>query len=231
MDQNPEAAGVAEAPQTEQSLNTNVEQAAPAVDMHGFTVEQLAEMRKFYDANGGFEKVKAKISNPVQPQQEQPQVEQAQPQVQPQPVQTYRAPEGSITAQEFLAKAYFDSLAKEDKYKPISEDIAKGKLLKEMNDFGISAINADGSLNDAKVRMYLDLKAQTVVAKQPSVSPEASSAPTVDYVPVGENITNINQARDVLRQDSILRASGQAGHPAIEKAREYLKNILNPAQK
>ena len=69
----------AEAPKAPESeanpTPTNTEQKAPeqkaeAPDMHGFTSEQLAEMKKFYDANGGFEKVKSKISNPEKPAEE-----------------------------------------------------------------------------------------------------------------------------------------------------------------
>ena len=65
--------------------NTNPEQAkeqeAPAApDMHGFTSEQLADMQKFFQANGGYDKVKSRISNPTPaPAQEQKPVEPEKP--------------------------------------------------------------------------------------------------------------------------------------------------------
>ena len=224
MEDTPVAPAAAPA-ESEATPNTNPEPQAPAMpDMHGFTSDQLAEMRKFYDANGGFDKVKARISNP-EPKVETP--AQPEPVAQQQPVRTepvYRAPAGSITAQEFLAKQYFGSLAQEEKYAPISSEIANGDVLKEMASFNIQPLNQDGSINDQMVRRYLDLKAQTVPAKQTGAMPEASAAPTVEYIPVGEKIDTLDQAFAVLRQDAQLKMSGQAGHPQIAKAEEFIKN-------
>lgn len=224
MENAPEAPAEApQAPESEATPNTNPAPAMP--DMHGFTSEDLAEMRKFYDANGGFDKVKSRLSNP-EPRVEQP----AQPEPQAQPQQpryeqpAYRAPAGSITAQEFLAKQYFTSLSQEERYASISKEIAEGDVLKEMASFNIQPLNQDGSINDTMVRRYLDLKAQTVPAKQTGVSPEASAAPTVEYVPVGEKITDLNQAYAVIRQDAQLKATGQAGHPSVALAEEFIKN-------
>ena len=213
------------APESEQTpTSTNNEQAtAPeqkteVPDLHGFTSEQLAEMRKFYDANGGFDKVKSKISNPEKPV-EKP-VEKNEPAPQPQAQENqYRTPTGAITAQEFLAQQYFQALSKEDKYATISKGIENGDYLKEMAAFGINAMNQDGSINDQKVRMYLDLKAQTVPAKPTSTEPNASSAPTVSYVEVGDKIDNIDHAYKVIMQPN---------HPKMAMAEEFIKNHLNP---
>lgn len=227
MENAPEAP--AEAPQAPESeatpINTNPAPAAP--DMHGFTSDQLAEMQKFFEANGGFDKIKSRISNP-EPRVEQP-VDQPAPQAQPQQPRyeepAYRAPAGSITAEEFLAKQYFESLAHEDRYASISQQIADGDVLKEMASFNISPLNRDGSINDQMIRRYLDLKAQTVPAKQSGVSPEASSAPTVDYVPVeGDKITDLNQAYAIIRQDAQLKSTGMAGHPNVKLAEDFIKN-------
>lgn len=219
----------AEAPKAPESeatpINTNPEPQAPAApDMHGFTSDQLAEMQKFFAANGGFDKIKSRISNP-EPKVETPaQPEPVAPQQPTRIEPVYRAPAGSITAEEFLAKQYFGSLAQEEKYASISNEIANGDVLKEMASFNIQPLNKDGSINDQMVRRYLDLKAQTVPAKQTGAMPEASAAPTVDYVPVGEKIDTLDQAFAVLRQDAQLKMSGQAGHPQIAKAEEFIKN-------
>lgn len=216
-----------QAPESEATPTTNPEP-AKAPDMHGFTSEQLAEMRKFYDANGGFDKVKARISNPAPaPAEEQKPAEPAQPVQQKVEEPVYRAPSGSITQEEFMARQYFDYLSKQEKYAPIAKEIEEGNVLKEMASFNISPLNKDGSINDTMVRRYLDLKVQTVPAKQSSATPEAGAAPTVEYVPVGENITDLNQAYAVIRQDAALKATGRGGHPSVAKAEEYIKNALS----
>lgn len=203
---------------------------APAPDMHGFTSEQLADMKKFFDANGGFDKIKSKISNPApapEPQQQNP---TSQPQPQAQPV--YKAPEGSISAQEFLAQQYFQGLSHDPKYEGISEQIASGDVLKEMASFNIQPLNQDGSINDAMVRRYLDLKAQTVPAKGTSTEPNASNAPTVEYYQVaGDKVTNMDDAYKILQQDMQLRAAGQGQHPLIAQAEEFIKTGGKPEEK
>lgn len=218
------------APESETQSTTNAEptqapeQKMEAPDMHGFTSEQLADIDKFFKANGGFEKVKSKISNPQKPT-EAPQTASgtktdSEPTSQPeQPVEAPKTPQGAITAQEFLAEQYFKSLAGEEKYAPIADGIRKGEYLKEMAAFGINALNQDGSINDQKVRMYLDLKAQTVPAKPTESEPNASAAPTVTYTEVGDQIASIDQAYKVLMEK---------GHPKAQLAEEYIKNYLNP---
>lgn len=220
----------AEAPKAPESVETptNTNPApAQAPDMHGFTSEQLADMKKFFDNNGGFDGVKAKISNPEKIAQSAPEAPQAAPELkndnQPtsQPTQTpepIKTPQGAITPQEFLAEQYFKSLAGEEKYSNISKEIANGDYLKEMSAFGIQPLNPDGSINDQKVRMYLDLKSQTVPAKPTESEPNASVAPTVSYTEVGDSIANIDQAYKVLMEP---------GNPARQKAEEYIKNYLN----
>ena len=238
MDTNPEAAGVAPATQPEATpINSNPEPtqapaAAPAApDMHGFTSDELAEMRKFYDSRGGFEKVKSMLSNPQAQTQTQSEPAQHEPRQEAQ-AQTqesaYRAPAGSITPQEFLAQQYFGALSREEKYASIAKDVESGAVLKDMAAFNIRPINQDGSINDTMVRRYLDLKAQTVAAQQTSVTPDASAAPTVDYIPFDENSMDMKQAMAILQQDSLLKSRGVAGNPAAAQAEEFMKKALNP---
>lgn len=230
MENTPEAAGSAPAEQTVATpTNTNTEPVqAPAPDMHGFTPEDLAGMRTFIDNNGGWDKIKSRISNPesapasaqtpeAQPNPTSQQLNQPQEQYQPEP--TYQIPRGAITPQEFLAEQYFKSLAGEEKYANIADGVRNGDYLKEMSAFGIQALNPDGSINDQKVRMYLDLKSQTVPAKPTESTPSASAAPTVTYTEVGENgIANIDQAYKILMEPN---------NPAQAKAEEFIKNSFN----
>lgn len=234
MENSPEAPVTPEV-KSEATPNTNPEpakaQEAPAApDMHGFTSEQLADMQKFFQANGGYDKVKSRISNPTPASvQEQKPVEPARP-AEP-AVAQYMPPEGAITQQEIFAKTYFDSLASQEKYAGISKEISSGAVLKEMAELGIQVMNPDGSINAGTVTKYLDRIAKTVPAKQSGAEPEASAAPTVDYVPVGENIKTADEARQVIMQDTQLRARGMAGHPAAQKAEEFLRNLLSKGSK
>lgn len=218
-------AEVQKAPESEAPQTTNEPtQAQPqASDMYGFTSEQLAEMKKFYDANGGFERVKSRISNPQQfeqqPQQQANNQGQQQNLVQEKQQEQYRPPQGSITPEEFLAQQYFQGLSRDPKYATISDQIASGDVLKEMASFNIQPLNKDGSINDAMVRRYLDLKAQTVPAKPTDAEPNASNAPTVTYTSAGDKISDINQAYKILMEP---------GNPDVAKAEEFIKNSYNP---
>lgn len=234
MEGTPEAApqGTEAAPQTaaaepikNEAPEINAEQVAK---YFGTDTETLSKFQKFVDANGQFnavfDKVKSKISNPEKPA-EAPQTT-SEPQSDKEPTshteqapEPIKTPQGAITPQEFLAEQYFKSLASEEKYANISKEIANGDYLKEMSAFGIQPLNPDGSINDQKVRMYLDLKSQTVPAKPTETEPNASAAPTVSYTEVGDSIANINQAYKVLMEP---------GNPARQKAEEYIKNYLNP---
>jgi len=230
MENTPEAptTAPAEASVANQQISNEPAQPAeqPAIDMHGFSQEDLAGMRRFIDNNGGWDAIKQKISAPKSYQQpgqqvdyqEQQQTQQVQPTSQPVQQQQYYPPNGAITASEFLAEQYFKSLAGEEKYANISEGVRNGDYLKEMSQFGIQPLNPDGSINDNKVRMYLDLKAQTVPAKPTESEPNASAAPTVSYTEVGEKISDINQAYKVLMEP---------GNPGAQKAEEFIKNFLN----
>lgn len=226
MDNTPNTAP-AEAPKAPESVetptNTNPEPAkAPEVpDMHGFTSEQLADMKKFFDNNGGFDGVKAKISNPAKPAEPAAKPAEAPaPQLQPQAQEEASKPiPGAVTQSDFFTKQYFKDLAEEEKYEAISKPVAGGEYLKTMDSLGIQWRNQDGSINDAKVRDFLDIMAQTVPAKPTAAEPDASAAPTVSYVNVGDKIENIDQAYQVIMQPN---------HPATKMAEEFIKNHLNP---
>lgn len=231
MENTPEAApqGTEAVPQTAPIEPTKTE--APEINAEqvakflGTDAETFGKFQKFVEANGKFDsafsKMKADISNPAKPAEPAAKPAEApaqQPQSQPE-APAYKAPEGSISPQEFLAHQYFKGLSQDPKYAGISEQIANGDILKEMAAFNIQALNQDGSLNDGMVRKFLDLKAQTVPAKPTAAEPDASAAPTVSYVNVGDKIENIDQAYQVIMQPN---------HPATKMAEEFIKNHLNP---
>lgn len=235
MEKTPEAAAPATPTgETETNLTTPTSEPTKgseqpqAPDLHGFTEEQLADMRKFYDSVGGYEKVKSRISNPdkyakpaEKPATTEPEQKKEEPTSQPMPTQEApKTPAGAITAQEFIAEQYFKSLAGEEKYASISKGIQNGDYLKEMSAFGIQPLNPDGSINDQKVRMYLDLKSQTVPATPTSTEPSGSNAPTVSYTEVGGNgITSLEQAYKIIME---------SGNPNARVAEEYIRSQYNP---
>ena len=209
-------------------------QAPSQPDMHGFTSEQLADMKKFFDNNGGFDAIKSKISNPAPapapaPAQEQKPVEPAQSAAAPQE-QEYKAPAGAINQNDWFVKDYFEKLA-DRKYNNISDYIYSGKVLTDMAELGIQYLLPNGAIDAEKVNKFLTMKSETAPAKQSGAVPEAAAAPTVDYVPVGESIKSIEEARAVIMQDMQLKRSGQAGHPSVQKAEEYLRNALSNDKK
>ena len=233
MEENPTPAVEAQAPQTEATPTTNSSQPAETAqapaeapktpDLHGFTEEQLADMAKFYAANGGFEAVKSKISNPqqVQQQTQQPGQQQTQ-QPEPQQPKNVTPPDGYYSLQEINIKRFFKDLSEDPQYANISEQIKNGDVLKEMAKMGMHPIDDNFNVNLEQLNDFLALKAASVPAKPTSVEP--TNVPTIDYVPVeGDTITSMNQALDIVRQSTALKAQGQQPHPAEAKALEYLK--------
>lgn len=200
----------------------------PTVDL-GLTAEQAEKFKTFITNSGGFDnafkKLKTDVSTPkavensVDNSTPEPQKTEEPTSHTPQPEPVFQTPKGAITQQEFLAEQYFRALAGEEKYANISKEIANGDYLKEMSAFGIQALNPDGSINDDKVRMYLDLKVQTVPAKPTETEPSASAAPTVTYTEVGENgIENLDQAYKILMEP---------GNNNRAKAEEFIKKTFN----
>lgn len=195
----------------------------------GFSTEQLAEMKKFFDNNGGFDAVKSKLSNPQKQPEPQMQQPQAQPQAQqpqmqqPEPV---KAPAGYRTQQEIGLNYYLNTLKNSAQYEPIREYMEKDngeEFFKDLEAFNIPVMDNLGNINVDGINRWLGVKLQTVPAKQPAGTPSESPAPTVDYVQVGEEIKSAAEAEAVVRQTAALKAQGLAPHPANAKAIEFLK--------
>lgn len=206
------------------STNTNAEPAkAPeSPNMYGFTSEQLADMKKFFDNNGGFDGVKAKISNPTKAledakKQEPEKREEPTSHTETQPVQQQK-PQGR-TNDDLMAEYYFEKLSRKPEFAAISKEIANGSVLKEMANLGIQYKYADGSWNNDRINDYLELRAKTVPAKPTETEPNASAAPTVNYVEVGDKIDTIEQAYKVIMQPN---------HPKMQMAEDFIKNYYNP---
>lgn len=224
MDNTPTAAGEApQAPQTEATPTTAPEsqatQAPQTPDMHGFTSEQLADIDKFFKANGGFDKIKAKISNPepTQPTQPtQPVVQNQAPEPQPAQPTIPQVPDGYWSQSDIVAMNYRQMLINDPKYATIKDYIEKGDFMKDMQTMGMPTVDQYGNINNANIHRFLDLKAQTVPAPTSNMS-TASATPTVTYTEVGETITN---------QEEAMKVISEAGHPKRQQALEYLAQSI-----
>ena len=227
--QTPEPAVAPEVKTEAQPINTNQQPAAPATEapqgpnLHGFTEEELGKMRTFFDSQGGFEKIKSRISNPqqqTQPEQPTQPTQSIQPEA-PAVSKAAQPPKGYASLQELSVERYFRDLANDPKYQNISEQIQNGDVLKEMAAMGMNPIDENYNINVNQVNQFLTLKSASIPTK-PASAP-VSNIPTADYVEVGDTIANKEQALQVMRQSMEAKARGLAPHPALKKAEEYLK--------
>ncbi len=238
MENAPSAPAAAPAPEvapvaSEAQPTTNPEpQAAPApaTPVANIPADQIEAFNRFADANGGFEKVfarmKSAVSNPAPQPQEQPapqpqqsqQLQQPQQPQQPQQSQQSGSQPGFISQEEFAAQQYFSYLSQQPEYAQIADEVRSGAVLKEMAAFGISPMQ-NGQFNDGQVRQFLNLYAKTKPAQQ--TSNPLTTTPTVEYVNVGESINSIEDAYKVLNQN---RGLGDvAPHPQTEAAKAFIK--------
>ena len=207
----------------------------PVAPMANIPTANIEEFNKFVSGQGGFEKAFARwkdmVSNPqprveqvpVQRPQYQPQIQQVQPQPAPTQYQEQAVPQGYITQEEYATEQYFRSLANDTKYKGIADQIRSGEVLKEMAEFGIRPTNnTNGRLmfNDGQIRKFLDLKAQTVPAKQ-TVTP-VGNTPTAEWSPIKE-VDSFVTAQRILGEN---RAHPGMQHPMTEAAKDFLKNYF-----
>ena len=207
--------------------------AEPAVPTANIPTANIEEFNKFVSGQGGFEKAFARwkdmVSNP-QPKVEQapvqqPQVQtqpQPQPQAQPQIQPQNQVPQGYITQEEYATEQYFRSLANDAKYEGIADQIRSGEVLKEMAEFGIRPTNvANGQLmfNDGQIRKFLDLKAQTVPAKQTAAP--LTNVPTVEWSNI-ESVNSFAEAQKIISEN--LSRPGME-HPKTAEAKEFLRNF------
>lgn len=205
----------------------------------GTTTDTLKSYQDFVSNNGGWDKslnaYKKAISGRQTESAPQAQIQTSSPLndsiAQQQPATAQQAApkpvEGGITPEEFMTQQYFNSLATQEQYKNIADQMRSGEVLKEMAKFDIQPM-INGQFNDQKVRNFLDLYSKSVPAPTPSTP--VTNTPTVEYVQVGETINNMNEAMAVLKQDQELRAKGLQGHPMAKQANEFFDGVLSANQ-
>ena len=226
------------APATEQPAQPA--ETAPAESASYFTKEQLADMQRMFENNGGFDKAWGKMKDAISRPQTAPQAPEApaQPQMAQQPAQQPEAPQnapqepraGTFGMEELMAQNYFERLANEEKYANIADEVRNGEVLKGLKNFNINPIT-DGRINDADIRKYLDLYAASKPPKPTSSEPTASQAMADDISNIKE-ITNMDEANRIEMDNIRRKAAGQPENPLAAKAREFVKNYYkNQASK
>lgn len=188
-----------------------------------FTNEQLAEMQRMFENNGGYEKAWGKMkeaisrpqkaAEPAQPQPEAPKAPEAPQNGSQKPA------EGVYTTQELLMLSYFDRLSQDPKYANISKEIADGSILVKMQQMGLNPLTNDG-VNDRQLRQYLDLYSASKPAQPTSATPTADTQ--VDYVKV-DKVTSMEEANKIELQNIQLRSQGKPEHPLTKEAKEFVK--------
>lgn len=224
----------AEAPASEATPTTNTQPAeapaaekpaeapAPTTPVADIPADKIEAFNKFISSNGGFEKAFSKLRNDVStPAPEAPKVETPAQSTPTEPAQLNNRPaEGFLSPNEIAALQYQNMLATDPKYEKITDYVKSDGWLKEMKAMGMKPVDEQGNVNDRVIRQFLDLKASTIAATQPATP--VTSTPTVDYVEVGDTITDINKAYAVIQQNMQLSAAGKAQHPKTEEAKKFI---------
>ncbi len=219
----------AEAPATAEAPAEPTKAPEAPVEKPYFSNDQLSEMQKFIEANGGYEKAWSKMKGNISAPQkavEQP----AEAPKQPEPVKTPEAPqsapytprEGTYSLEELAAQSYFERLAGDEKYANIADEIKSGKVLEGLRNFNIEPIT-NGRVNDRDIRKYLDLYAASKPAKPTSSEPTASPS-MMDNTAGITKITTREEADRIQLEDIRRRAAGQPGHPLAEEAKNFVKD-------
>lgn len=223
----------AEAPASEATPTTNTQPAeapvekpaeapAPTTPVADIPADKIEAFNKFISSNGGFDKAFSKLKTDVStPAPEAPKVETPAQSTPTEPAQLNNRPaEGFLSPNEIAALQYQNMLATDPKYEKITDYVKSDGWLKEMKAMGMKPVDEQGNVNDRVIRQFLDLKASTIAATQPATP--VTSTPTVDYVEVGDTITDINKAYAVIQQNMQLSAAGKAQHPKTEEAKKFI---------
>lgn len=194
----------------------------------GTTVEGLEKAKKFYENNGGFDKVfearKQEISTPkAQIQQPNP-LNDSITQTQQPAAQPQQTPNGLDMdyVEGRLVKDYFKELATNPDYANIADKLIDGTVMEEASKmFGINPI-ANGRINEAQIKHFCDMYSKSMPAA-PASAP-MTNTPTVQ--PMGEQftgkITSSQDALKVIQENNMMVASGRGEHSKLKEAQDFL---------
>lgn len=191
----------------------------------GTTVEGLEKAKKFYENNGGFDKVFSERKKEITTPQAQQSQASAQPVVEAQQLpQQATTPNGLnmeyIEGQ--VVKDYFKELAEKPEYANIATQLRDGTVMEEASKrFGIQPI-ANGKINDGPLKQFCDMYSKTMPAT-PAQAP-MTNTPTVQ--PTAAEFTGpINSTQDalkVIQEHNAMVSAGKGDHPKYAEAQKFL---------
>lgn len=189
----------------------------------GTTVEGLEKAKKFYENNGGFDKVfgerKKEITTP-QTQQPAP-AEPSQPLTNPQQPTNPNGLSMDVI-QGAIVKDFFKDLAAKPEYANIADKLIDGTVMEQASKtFGINPI-ANGDVNREQLTKFADMYSKTMPAT-PANAP-MTNTPTVQ--PTAAEFTGpINSSQDalkVIQEHNVMVAAGKGDHPKYAEAQKFL---------
>lgn len=229
-EQSPAAPTQALAPEAAAPAEPTPEQMAKYL---GTTVEGLEKAKKFYENNGGFDKVfgerKAEISTPKsqQPQSQIPASGQNQLNddiTQTQPV-TAQQPTSNLSMQNIEAmavKEFFKELAANPEYANIADKLTDGTVMDQANKMFNIPLFANGDVNRSQLTDFAKMYSKTLPAA-PASAP-VTNIPTVSNEPVqftGPINTTVDAVK-IVQENNAMMAAGQGEHPRLKEAKEFL---------
>lgn len=196
----------------------------------GTTVEGLEKAKKFYENNGGFDKVfgerKAEITTPKSQQPQAP----AQPQQPAQPMQPQnqtQQPTSNLSMQNIEAmavKEFFKELAANPEYANIADKLTDGTVMDQANKMFDIPLFANGDVNRSQLTDFAKMYSKTLPAA-PASAP-VTNTPTVSNEPVqftGPINTSMDAAK-IVQENNAMVAAGQGEHPRLKEAKDFLNN-------
>lgn len=247
MDNNtPVAPTDAPAPASVASTNTNEQTpAAPPVDAPvaqtapteptaeqiakylGTNVEGLEKAKKFYENNGGFDKVFGERKKEITTPQAQQPVQQPAPVVDGQPLTNPQQPSdpnmlNMDVIQGAIVKDFFKDLAAKPEYANIADKLVDGTVMEQASKmFGINPI-ANGQINTKQLTDFADMYSKTM----PAAPAQAPMTNTPIVQPTAAEFTGpINSFEDaakVLQEHNAMVASGRGEHPKFKEVSDFL---------
>lgn len=216
---------------SEATPNTNLEVApqapvTPPAPAPNIPADKVEAFNRFVLANGGFDKAFSKMKTDIATgnivraeETAASESQQVQNSVPPMP----QVEKGFMSPLELSVRRYGQDLATE--YKALGDYVAKGEFMDDMQNMGMRTVDSYGNINVKGIRDFLDLKAQVQAAQAPKTP--VTATPTVEYYNVDNgNITSMDQALAITKQNMDLRNRGVAEHPLTKQAQEYMSQYF-----
>lgn len=199
----------------------------------GTTVEGLEKAKKFYENNGGFDKVFSERKKEITTPQAQQPAAQVTGQEGGQQTQSQQ-PTSNLSMQNLEAMAvkdFFKDLAANPEYANIADKLTDGTVMEQASKmFGIQLF-ANGDVNRTQLTDFAKMYSKT----QPAAPANApmTNIPTVQ--PTAAEFTGpINSSQDalkVIQEHNAMVAAGKGDHPKYADAQKFLNQGFSDRHK